>query len=107
MSPPEIIFLYCTTTNIENAERLATQLLEEKLIACANCLPKMTALYWWENKIERNEEAVIVLKTHKNLLEKLRQRLGEIHPYQTPCIAEIKLDSINNSYRDWLLKNLE
>jgi periplasmic divalent cation tolerance protein len=102
-----ISFLYVTTTNFENAQTLAKVLLESKLIACANILPKMQAMYWWEGKIEGNEETVLILKTTTEKIAEVSTKLKSIHPYQTPCIAEIKLDSLNDEYALWLKSSLQ
>ncbi|GIL16419.1 MAG: divalent-cation tolerance protein CutA [Oligoflexia bacterium] len=103
----ELCFLYVTTTNNENAKHLSRILLQEKLIACANILPQMEALYWWEGKIEEGSEALMILKTTRDKIDLVRAKLKTIHPYQTPCIAEIHIDSMNAEYQNWILNSLK
>ncbi len=81
---------------------MSQQLLEEKLIGCANLIQGMSALYLWKGKIKNSREIVMILKTSAKRAAKLRRRLLEIHPYETPCVAELSLKSLNQAYAAWL-----
>ena len=59
------------TAPVKKAEALARQLLEERLIACANLIPKVKSMYWWKDKIETDAETLIVMKTPKRNIKNL------------------------------------
>ena len=61
------VFVYTTYPTLVEAERAGTALLERRLAACVNILPGMVSHYWWQGKIERGEEAVMLIKTRASL----------------------------------------
>ena len=94
------IILYVTHKNLENAQKIASDLLQKKLIACANFFP-ITSSYWWKGKIENSEEIVSLLKTRKENWEKVKSEIKKIHPYETPCIMKINAEA-NADYESWI-----
>ena len=86
---------------MNSAESISAELLKENLIGCANIIPGMTSMYWWEGRIEKSTECVLILKTtqDEHVLEK---RLLELHPYKIPCLLQIPVASINEAYKNWL-----
>lgn len=92
---------YIPCPDLKSAESISADLLKEKLIGCANIIPSMTSMYWWEGQIEKSTECVLILKTilDPHVLEK---RLLEIHPYKVPCLLQIPVASINDAYKNWL-----
>jgi len=86
------------------AETIAMRLLEERLIACANLLPGVTSLYWWDAKINRDGETLMLLKTPKRNLPALLKRLKELHSYSVPEFVALPVDFGNPAYLDWAAK---
>jgi periplasmic divalent cation tolerance protein len=102
-----LIFFYVPVPDQATAQTLVRTLLAERLIACANILPTMQSVYWWQGEIESTTECLIIGKTCSDLSSALRQRLEALHPYETPCIAELAVKNINTPYQDWLLGHLQ
>ncbi|EKQ54771.1 MAG: CutA1 protein involved in divalent cation tolerance [Methanobacterium sp. Maddingley MBC34] len=75
--------VYITASGVEEAKKIARTLLGEKLVACANIIPKMESIYWWEGNLEEDVESVLLLKTHSELVDKVIDMVKEIHSYQT------------------------
>jgi periplasmic divalent cation tolerance protein len=97
----QIITLYVTHKNQEEADKVVNALLEKKLIACAN-FSQVNSVYRWEGKIEHQPEVVSFIKTRKENFEIVRDEILKIHSYETPCI--LKLDAeVNDSYGNWIL----
>lgn len=57
------VLVYTTWPSIVEAENAGRTMVERRLAACVNILPGMISHYWWEGKIERAEEAVMIVKT--------------------------------------------
>jgi periplasmic divalent cation tolerance protein len=85
----------------KEAEALARALLKERLIACANLLPGVVSLYWWEGKIERGAETLIVMKTPRGNVKKLFTRLKELHSYSVPEFLALAPLESNPDYERW------
>ena len=102
-----VVFVYTTYPSIVEAERIGRELVQRRLCACVNILPGMVSLYWWEGAIERGEEVVMIIKTRASLAERVRAAVKEMHSYTTPAILVIPLESVDQSYLDWMLAETE
>ncbi len=100
----DAMMLYVTWPDAQTAEAAARSLLEQKLIACANILPGLGSLYWWDGVIERSEEALMILKTRADLAAAARDAIESLHPYETPCITAFAIDatSSNPAFLQWI-----
>jgi periplasmic divalent cation tolerance protein len=91
-----------TAPNRKVARKLARTALQSRLIACANLVPGMESHYWWQGKIERGAEILIILKTLARNLEPLEKLILANHPYDTPEFIVLPLAGGNARYLDWL-----
>lgn len=96
-----------TTPDLKVARRLARAALEAKLIACANIVPKIESHYWWQGKIERGGEVLIVMKTTRRQLKALEKLVVEKHPYDTPEFIAVPLAAGNARYLDWICDSVK
>jgi periplasmic divalent cation tolerance protein len=87
----------------EAAARIARQLVEERLIACANLVPGVTSVYRWEGEVQTEDEVLMILKTREGVLERLVERLQEIHPYQVPEMVCLPPDFTAAPYARWVI----
>jgi periplasmic divalent cation tolerance protein len=100
------IIVLVTTSNKQEAEKIARSLLEEKLIACANIIGPVHSLFWWQGKIETAQEHLILMKTRKDLFEKLSEMVEALHSYEIPEIIAIPITEGFKPYLEWLDKSL-
>ncbi len=75
-------------------------LLEKRLIACANIFP-ISSMYWWEEKIQNDNEFVLICKTKDNKYNQIKQEVKKLHSYDTPCILKINAE-LNEEYENWV-----
>jgi periplasmic divalent cation tolerance protein len=94
--------VYVTTSGVNESRKIARILLEEKLAACVNIVPKIESIYLWKGEIEEDSESLMFIKTRKDLVKKLTQRVEEIHSYEIPCILEIELKNGSKNYFNWM-----
>lgn len=102
MSDSAAALIWSPFETLDDAERVARALLEEGLVACANIVPNVTAIFRYEGKVQRASEVGALFKTDSRLLEQATLRLAELHPYQTPAICGWTADSAPIETRDWL-----
>jgi len=98
-------FLYVTAENTLEAQQISRHLLQKKLIACANLFP-VESVYKWKGKMVEAGEAVLILKTLKNKVEKIKKEIEKIHSYKIPCLTEIEVNP-NEQYGKWLLEQFK
>jgi periplasmic divalent cation tolerance protein len=97
------VFVYTTWPAVADAEAAGRALVERRLAACVNILPGMISHYRWEGKVERAEEAVMIIKTRASLADAVSDAVKELHAYDTPAIVVLPLESVEKSYLGWLL----
>ena len=102
----EILMVFTTFANEEDAARVARVLIEERLIACANLLGARS-LYRWKKGIEDTREVVVLMKTRKQDWTALLSRLHELHPYETPECVAVRVAAGAPRYMAWLEEALE
>jgi periplasmic divalent cation tolerance protein len=98
-----VVFVYTTYPSLVEAERAGRTIVERRLAACVNILPQMISHYWWEGKVERGEEVVMIFKTRASLAEAVREGVKKTHPYTTPAIVVLPVDSGDPNYLDWIM----
>ncbi|RUM87927.1 MAG: divalent-cation tolerance protein CutA [Thermodesulfatator sp.] len=98
----EVILLYVTASGPEEAEKLGRHLVEKRLAACVNIFPVMRSFYWWEGKIEGSQEAVLIVKTRRELAQAAREEIVRLHSYSCPCVLEIPVSGGHPPFLQWL-----
>jgi periplasmic divalent cation tolerance protein len=91
-----------TAPDLKTARRLAKAALHQRLIACANLIPKLESHYWWQGKIESGAEVLMLLKTAGSKLSALEKLILAEHPYDTPEFIVIPISRGSNRYLDWI-----
>lgn len=91
-----------TAGSQDQARRIAEGLLERRLAACVNIIPKVTSIFRWKDKVQEDEEWLLLIKTTKDAFERVREALKELHPYEVPeCIA-LPIEEGNEEYLKWI-----
>jgi periplasmic divalent cation tolerance protein len=98
------VLVYTTWPSIVEAEAAGRSIVEQRLAACVNILPGMISHYWWEGRIERAEEAVMILKTRASLADKVGAAVKTRHPYSTPSIMILSVENSDSAYYTWILQ---
>ena len=98
----ETKLLYVTAGSITEADKIATKLVEEKLVACANILGASTAIYHWEGKLTKEKEVILILKTTAKLVQKSVKRIIGLHSYDCPAIIVIEIQGGNKEFLSWI-----
>jgi len=93
---------FVTVPNFEEGNKIAHLLIENKLAACVNIIPNLTSIYWWEGKIEENNELLLVIKTTGKNCGPIIQKIGEIHSYSNPECVAYKIEKGSKKYLDWI-----
>ncbi len=82
---------------------LAKEILEKRLAACVN-VTNTVSYYWWNDKIEEDEEVLLIIKTRKQLFSELMEFIKKVHPYEVPEILAVNVCNGNPEYISWVIK---
>jgi len=90
-----------TAPDMRTARRLARAALESRLVACANLVPRIESHYWWQGKLERAAEVLLLLKTTASRLPALEKLILKSHPYDTAEFVALPVDRVTPRYLAW------
>ncbi len=91
-----------TAPNLKLARKLAQGALREKLVACANLVPRIESHYWWKDKIESSTEVLMVCKTTKSRLAAFEIFILANHSYETPEFVILPIAGGTQRYLSWI-----
>lgn len=95
-----IATVYAVFADADEAERIATMVVEERLAACANILAPCRSIYRWQGKIERAEEVPALFKTAQP--DALIARIVEMQSYDVPAVVAWPIATAHRPYEDWV-----
>lgn len=96
------VLILITAPNPEEGQKIADALIAEKLAACVNLVEKVTSIYWWQGKVERDAEALLIVKTKSSLVEALTARVKQLHSYTVPEVIALPIEWGNPDYLKWI-----
>lgn len=96
------IIVFVTAGNMENAENIARTLVEERLAACVNIVPRIRSFYHWEGKIVDDEELLLLIKSRSELFDELREKVLDLHAYELPEVVAVTISQGHQTYLDWI-----
>jgi periplasmic divalent cation tolerance protein len=102
MPSPEYVIVLTTLPVDADATAFARTLLDERLAACVNLLPPMESVYRWEGRIEREKERQLFIKTSRDRIVPLWDRVRELHPYEVPEFVVLSIVDGNDAYLRWI-----
>jgi periplasmic divalent cation tolerance protein len=100
------IVVFSTCDSEEQAGRIAHALLDQRLAACVNILPKVRSIYRWKGRIEDASEWMLIIKSRRDLMEQLRTAIAKIHTYEVPELLAVPVVDGSDAYLAWLDREL-
>ncbi|GAB6275099.1 MAG: divalent-cation tolerance protein CutA [Peptococcaceae bacterium] len=105
--PDNYLQVITTTEKKDTAEEIAQKVVAKKLAACVQVVGPIISTYWWQNKIEKSEEWLCLIKTKKELYNELESTIIKIHPYEIPEVIALPIVTGNKDYLKWLEDNID
>lgn len=91
-----------TISSSEEARNLANALVERRLAACVNILPRIDSIYRWKERVEKSQEFLLLIKTTESAVEKLLDAIQELHSYEVPECIVLPIESGSEPYLKWI-----
>jgi len=98
----EYCLVLTTTSNIDEAKIIANKLVQNKLAACTNIVPKIISIYSWKNEICEDEEFLLLIKTRKASFEAVKDCILKLHSYELPEIIMLPVEKGYEKYLGWI-----
>ncbi|MGE3278926.1 MAG: divalent-cation tolerance protein CutA [Candidatus Altimarinota bacterium] len=94
------IFIPCKDK--KEALKIAKALLEERLVVCANMIPGVESMFWWEGTIQKASEVLLLMKTKHSLVSKVMKRVKALHSYECPVMEVFEMKDGNPEFLQWI-----
>jgi periplasmic divalent cation tolerance protein len=91
-----------TAGSADEARLIAEALVNRKLAACVNILPRIKSIYRWKGKVEESDEWMLWVKTSRDLFEQVRDAIKELHSYDLPECVCLAIEDGSEEYLGWL-----
>ena len=91
-----------TVADAGAGESLARLIIESRLAACVQLLPKMTSVFFWEEKIQTETEHLLLIKTLEEKFDELSKLIRKNHSYDVPEIVAIEAEKVSEDYLKWM-----
>lgn len=100
------IVLFITTASTEEAQRIASVLLNKRKAACVNIVSKISSFFWWQEKLVSAQESLLIIKTKTSILNEIVNLVKEHHSYNIPEIIALPIIGGNQDYLEWIGKSV-
>ena len=98
----DTVVIFVTTSSIDEARKIGNTLVEEKLIACANIISQVESIFYWQDKVCNEKEALMIIKTQKKLIDKIIKRVKSLHSYTVPEVIALPIIEGSKDYIKWV-----
>ena len=91
-----------TAGSEDEARKIATHLVEHRLAACVNLVPRIQSIYRWQGKVESSQEWLLIIKTTASQFPAVRDAIGELHSYDVPECLSVAIEEGSETYLNWI-----
>jgi len=98
----EVSIVFVTAGSEDEAATIGRTLVEERLAACANIVPRIRSIYRWKGQIYDEQEFLIIIKTRTSQFQMLQERVKELHSYEVPEIVSFPVARGLPQYLEWV-----
>ena len=96
------IVIFVTAGNIGEARKISAKLIEKKLAACVNIIDPVESVFWWQGKVDKAKEALLVIKSKKQKFLKIVKLVKSLHSYEVPEIIALPIVAGEKFYLKWI-----
>ena len=97
-----VVLVLTTVPSDALGEEIARALVTERLAACVNVGAPMTSIYRWKGNVEQETERQLVVKTTKERIPAVQQRIKALHSYELPEFIVIEAAGASDEYVNWI-----
>jgi periplasmic divalent cation tolerance protein len=87
------------------AKQISQDLVANQLAACVNILPGIQSYFRWGNKVDYDEEYLLIIKTTTDLYPEVEKKINSLHPHELPEIIAVSIQTGLAEYLAWIDDN--
>lgn len=100
--PDKAVLILVTTGGRDDAERIGEALVVQHLAACCSVVPTVHSFYFWEDQLQRDHEALLLIKTLDSQVAAVEEYVRTHHTYEMPEILQVPIQGGSSAYLSWL-----
>jgi periplasmic divalent cation tolerance protein len=100
------LIVFITAGNLDEARKIADELVGQRLAACVNIVPQVESVYRWQGEVCRDSEVLLVAKTTRERFSALETAVKGLHSYQVPEIIALPITGGSEQYLNWLRESV-
>lgn len=98
----EYIVIYCTVPNKNEGREIAKALVSNHFVACVNIIDKVESIFSWDGKMTEEKEALMIIKTKKEMFSNVNHVIHKLHSYNVPEVIAIPIVEADEVYLKWI-----
>lgn len=98
--------MLATFSTRDEAERVGEALVEKRLAACGNVVPTIHSFYFWDGKLQRESEALLLLKTTPEHVAEIGAHIKTEGTHDTPEVISVPVQGGLPDYLSWVIKEV-
>ena len=102
----EKIVVLSTCGSEEEAAKVARAVVEARVAACVNIVPRIRSIYRWKGEVQDDAEWLLLIKSSRRLFDRLKTEIRKVHSYEVPEVLAIAVVDGSTEYLDWLDREL-
>ena len=91
-----------TVPNIDEGNKIARNLVENRLAACVNIIKNISSIYRWNKEIQEDNEHLLFIKSTEEKSEAIIQKINQLHSYSVPECIGFKIEKGSEKYLNWI-----
>jgi periplasmic divalent cation tolerance protein len=102
----QTLLVLTTCGDAADAGTLATLLVERRLAACVNAVEQVTSTYRWQDRVQRDQETLLVIKTTVARFPAVEEAIRAHSRYELPEVLAVPIASGSAHYLDWIRESV-
>lgn len=96
-----------TAGSADDADRIATALVQAELAACVNTVSPVTSVYRWKGSVQKEQEWLLLIKTTASAFDRVSKKIRELHSYDLPECIQVSIEAGTAEYLNWIAENVK
>ncbi len=103
----DFVLILVTCSSSEEAETIGNVLVTKRMAACVNVIPEIRSVFFWEGKISREKEVLLIAKTRRELFDSVEKEVKRVHSYDLPEIIALPVVTGSEEYLEWIVRETQ